>query len=322
MEAQSISARKRLKACSGSPYEPEPPVKSRLVNVAMTVAPFLGFAGAASPHVSGAPATLRVAWEYQAAPAFWESVAPFASIRLLDGKEVLDVGCGWGGKMIYFAEHSDLKTICGFDLPGVYDPQVSIRFAGEKAVDRCFYTTGRAEEMPYPNSSFDLLLMEDVLEHVADPARVLAECGRVLRPGGTVLIKFPSFKHMFAHHLDRALGLPALHYLLSMKTWAGGLNYLRLHASKDFSYEPFDEVAATRYHPCITRNLNGLDFDSFREIIDHLPFHARVLTLVPYPARGPRRRFVKAVYRTGFRISSLREFLASFVLFVGEKGAR
>lgn len=42
-----------------------------------------------------------------------------------------------------------------------------------------------AEELPFEDGSFDLLLSAHVLEHVADPVRVVAEAGRVLRPGGS-----------------------------------------------------------------------------------------------------------------------------------------
>lgn len=45
-----------------------------------------------------------------------------------------------------------------------------------------------AEELPFEDDSFDLLLSTQVLEHVADPVRVVAEAGRVLRPGGLALV--------------------------------------------------------------------------------------------------------------------------------------
>jgi SAM-dependent methyltransferase len=45
-----------------------------------------------------------------------------------------------------------------------------------------------AEDLPFEDGSFDLLLSTQVLEHVDDPARVVAEAGRVLRPGGIALV--------------------------------------------------------------------------------------------------------------------------------------
>lgn len=45
--------------------------------------------------------------------------------------------------------------------------------------------------LSYPDESFDLIVSNDVLEHIPDPARALHECFRVLKPGGSVLATFP-----------------------------------------------------------------------------------------------------------------------------------
>lgn len=45
--------------------------------------------------------------------------------------------------------------------------------------------------MPFPSHSFDLVLHSDTLEHVADPVRGLAECRRILRPGGACCFTVP-----------------------------------------------------------------------------------------------------------------------------------
>lgn len=45
--------------------------------------------------------------------------------------------------------------------------------------------------LSYPDESFDMIVSNDVLEHIPDPERALRECLRVLRPGGTVLATFP-----------------------------------------------------------------------------------------------------------------------------------
>jgi 2-polyprenyl-6-hydroxyphenyl methylase/3-demethylubiquinone-9 3-methyltransferase len=46
---------------------------------------------------------------------------------------------------------------------------------------------GVGEALPYPDGAFDAVVCVDVLEHVSDLARVLAEVARVLRPGGLFL---------------------------------------------------------------------------------------------------------------------------------------
>ena len=49
------------------------------------------------------------------------------------------------------------------------------------------YDIGRGEALPYAASAFDAVVCVDVLEHVADLSRVLAQVARVLRPGGLFL---------------------------------------------------------------------------------------------------------------------------------------
>ncbi|MEB2285467.1 MAG: class I SAM-dependent methyltransferase [Myxococcales bacterium] len=56
-----------------------------------------------------------------------------------------------------------------------------------------------AECLSFASASFDLLVSCDVLEHVDQPARALAEIGRVLKPGGTAILSFPMDPHLDAN---------------------------------------------------------------------------------------------------------------------------
>ena len=47
------------------------------------------------------------------------------------------------------------------------------------------------QSLPHPDGSFDLVVHSDTLEHVPDPVRGLAECRRVLRPGGACVFTVP-----------------------------------------------------------------------------------------------------------------------------------
>ena len=56
--------------------------------------------------------------------------------------------------------------------------------------------------IPRPDASFDAILCTEVIEHVTDPIKVLAEFARLLRPGGTLILTAPfvSFTHFAPHH--------------------------------------------------------------------------------------------------------------------------
>lgn len=52
---------------------------------------------------------------------------------------------------------------------------------------------GSATNLPFADASFDCVLSTQVLEHVDDPQRMLLECARVLRPGGTLILSAPQY---------------------------------------------------------------------------------------------------------------------------------
>ncbi|HKE37306.1 MAG TPA: class I SAM-dependent methyltransferase [Candidatus Baltobacteraceae bacterium] len=52
---------------------------------------------------------------------------------------------------------------------------------------------GSATNLPFADGSFDHVLSTQVLEHVDDPQRMLTECARVLRPGGTLILSAPQY---------------------------------------------------------------------------------------------------------------------------------
>jgi SAM-dependent methyltransferase len=105
-------------------------------------------------------------------------------------RDVLDLGCGFGGRTVRFAELG-ARSVTGVEI----DDEIVEHcrdFADRRGADVDF-RTGAGESLPLPDASVDLILMNDVMEHVVDPERVLAECARVLRPGGRVATVFPPY---------------------------------------------------------------------------------------------------------------------------------
>jgi 2-polyprenyl-3-methyl-5-hydroxy-6-metoxy-1,4-benzoquinol methylase len=250
---------------------------------------------------------------------FWEAFGGTVTESDLAGKDVLDVGCGWGGKTVRYAERAKLRRIAGFDLPG-FDPDVPRTFAREHGVEElCDFTVGYAESIPYADAEFDIAMMDDVLEHVSDPEQVLRECARVLRPGGMLLCRFPSIRMIRAHHFDRAITLPALHYLADMRTWAAGLNYYREHNGAGVTFSPFLTVKRSRFGALVTSDLSGLDLRSFTALLATSEFDTRYLAMTGLP---PRRRdstprVVALLYEALRSVCWLREPLSTSIAYVG-----
>lgn len=104
-------------------------------------------------------------------------------------QSVLDVGCG-GGFL------SNDLALAGFKVTGVDLSLESLKVA--EVYDRTRsvkYQQADAFHLPYPDQSFDVVTAMDFLEHVDDPARVIKEFSRVLKPGG--LFFFHTFNRNF-----------------------------------------------------------------------------------------------------------------------------
>ncbi|MEV6599713.1 bifunctional 2-polyprenyl-6-hydroxyphenol methylase/3-demethylubiquinol 3-O-methyltransferase UbiG [Actinoplanes sp. NPDC051346] len=96
---------------------------------------------------------------------------------------VLDVGCG-GGLV------SERLAALGYRVTGVDLSAGSIEIARRHAAARGVdveYVVGSAFDLPREDGSVDLVVVSDVLEHLADLGAATAEIARVLRPGGLVV---------------------------------------------------------------------------------------------------------------------------------------
>jgi SAM-dependent methyltransferase len=102
----------------------------------------------------------------------------------LSGKDVLEVGCGRGGGAVYVFDRLRPRSMTGIDL-------------STKAIARCqaeyqrpglAFRAADAEDLPFADGSFDVLLNVESSHCYPDVPRFLAEAHRVLRPGGVLLL--------------------------------------------------------------------------------------------------------------------------------------
>ena len=108
----------------------------------------------------------------------------------LSGSMVLDIGCGYGGTCIAFAQRG--AQVTGVDIEDVYLRGASI-WAGEQQPEVIISFVGaKAERLPFPGASFDVVVCADLMEHVDDHGLVAGEIGRVLRDGGVAYVSFPN----------------------------------------------------------------------------------------------------------------------------------
>jgi ubiquinone/menaquinone biosynthesis C-methylase UbiE len=98
---------------------------------------------------------------------------------------VLDVGCGTGYLLRTLAgSYPDAQQLCGIDAA----PQMITTASAFARDDRLSFTVGVAEEIGYPDGTFDLIVSTTSFDHWADQQAGLVECARVLRPGGHLVL--------------------------------------------------------------------------------------------------------------------------------------
>lgn len=98
------------------------------------------------------------------------------------GGRVLDNGCGLGTYLAALAPYSD----CRFGIEIEADRALQ---AAERATG---VVLGVGERLPFATDSFDLVLSNEVIEHVDDDGRYAAEMARVTRPRGRIVVFCPN----------------------------------------------------------------------------------------------------------------------------------
>jgi SAM-dependent methyltransferase len=122
---------------------------------------------------------------YERTPASARN-ALFEAVKTLKPLRVLDLGCGPGQELRPFAANSEALCI-GIDV-GEELGTIAPEFFRRSGFKRVFFARARGEELPFANSSFDVVLCRVALPYM-DNRAAIAEVARVLAPDGVFLLK-------------------------------------------------------------------------------------------------------------------------------------
>ncbi|MHB1499924.1 MAG: methyltransferase domain-containing protein [Candidatus Dormibacteria bacterium] len=111
--------------------------------------------------------------------------------RVPDGSAVLDIGCASGNLAVALERLRGCRVV-GIDIDP--DAVAAARAKGIRA--HLADLTRRPAAAIVGGRTFDVIILADVLEHLANPAQVLASVGALLNPGDTVLCSFPNITHV------------------------------------------------------------------------------------------------------------------------------
>jgi 2-polyprenyl-3-methyl-5-hydroxy-6-metoxy-1,4-benzoquinol methylase len=102
----------------------------------------------------------------------------------LRGKKILDIGSGMGGFLVAAARNG--AKVAGLEPNGDYCTITRLRASRYDLP--AAVVQGYGEQLPYASGIFDVVVAQDILEHVQDPMSVLAEIHRVLTRDGVALV--------------------------------------------------------------------------------------------------------------------------------------
>ncbi len=131
----------------------------------------------------------------------FEILSPF----LLEQSEILDVGCAMGG-FLHFLRQKGYIRLSGVEMTETYVEQA--KKVGLFQIER-----GEAEALPFNNKMFDVIVMEQVMEHLLNPAQSFREARRVLS-------RMEYFLLVFLMHPD----IPILNILTSIGYFFGSIS--------------------------------------------------------------------------------------------------
>lgn len=155
--------------------------------------------GAVRDHYDRLSGYYRALWGEHIHHGYWEDgESPSrAQVKLVErlaararvprGGRVLDVGCGVGGPALWLARN------LGCSVLGLTISPVQARMAGERARAEGLGRLARfevadANRLDFKPESFDAVWVVECSEHLADKARFVESCARVLRPGGVLAL--------------------------------------------------------------------------------------------------------------------------------------
>lgn len=145
----------------------------------------------------------------------YQAVLGDLGVRLTAGCTLLDFGCG-DGELVREALAAGIDAYgCdvelraeaaagGGTLPGAGGARlrlIDFSASGARQWAGASPDSGQGYRLPFPDASFDVVVSDQVFEHVRNYPEAIAEIRRVLKPGGAMLHLFPSSSMLFEPHL-------------------------------------------------------------------------------------------------------------------------
>jgi 2-polyprenyl-3-methyl-5-hydroxy-6-metoxy-1,4-benzoquinol methylase len=236
----------------------------------------------------------------------------------LRGRDVLDVGCGFGGRALYYAEVCGAASVHGVEVTNEVVERCQ-RLASEFGSSKVSFSVGRAEDLPFRERTFDAVVSFDVLEHCDDPRAAVGEIARVLRPNGRTWNVFPTYKGARSSHLAYITDIPLLHRIFHPDTLIDIVNELLEREPSDIRPSLQPRPSWTSLGHYTLPRLNGMTLAEARTIFMGTPGLSRQRFIVT-PVVDPQLSWQQMKAAVGSsRLAAAIVFAAAHTLAVWQR---
>ena len=220
------------------------------------------------PRVEGRESAAAYAdWEYRWGRSLVrEYLKPAGD---LDGKRMLDVGCGLGGKTMAYGEGGAVEAY-GTDL-SIENIEASAHYAG--SLERSFrwgFFVSDAASLPVSDGAFDAVIANDAMEHFAEPEAALGEMARATKPGGAIWVFFTPHFSPLGSHLYDYLYTPWCHLVFRRRDLEGAVGEVLRRRFPEWSSEEVDRKKGDVMRSYDTE-LNHMSIRRFRRMVSRVP---------------------------------------------------
>jgi len=142
---------------------------------------------------------------FESDPGHADESSPWYQIVLeflpaLEGKRILEIACGRGGFSRLLGSRG--ATVCGADFSASAVAIAKERLLSHPSLtDHVTYVQADAQNMPFGDNSFDMVISCETIEHVPDPCAAVREMYRVCRLGGALFLTAPNYLNFMGLHL-------------------------------------------------------------------------------------------------------------------------
>jgi len=129
----------------------------------------------------------------------------------LDGKKILDFGCGMGGMTLWYATNWDCE-VHGLDIDG-HHIDVAKSLQKKHNASNIFFEKRDILDTPL-TEQYDMIFLNDVAEHIPLDilGKILSQLGYALNEGGSIFVTYPPWRSPYASHLNHVIKTPWIQF--------------------------------------------------------------------------------------------------------------